>query len=200
MIRPAFFDDVRKIALRDPLAEFLGAAEGGVIEYGYLDAVKLAGHSCPTVAAAYLMTLKALAHLYGDELPERGAVRVLFRDDMTSGVTGVMGNVAGLLTGAAGPGGFKGIGGRFDRRSLLVFGAGIESDVRFERVDGGGGVDAAFRAEIVPPAPEMRALMPKVLSGGAAPEEQREFGRLWQERVKRILIDHADDPALVILG
>lgn len=84
MIRPAFFDDVRKIALRDPLAEFLGAAEGGVIEYGYLDAVKLAGHSCPTVAAAYLMTLNALTHLYGDELPERGAVRVLFRDDMTS--------------------------------------------------------------------------------------------------------------------
>ena len=29
---------------------------------------------------------------------------------------------------------------------------------------------------------------------------RREFGRLWQERVKRILIDHADDPALVILG
>lgn len=31
----------------DPLAEFLGAAEGGLIEYGYADAVKLAGHSCP---------------------------------------------------------------------------------------------------------------------------------------------------------
>jgi len=34
--------------LRDPLAELLGAAEGGIVEYRYADAVKLAGHSCPT--------------------------------------------------------------------------------------------------------------------------------------------------------
>jgi len=73
---PAFFNDVRKIVLHDPLAEFLGAAEGGVVEYGYIDAVKLAGHSCPTVAGAYLMCLKALARLYGEQRPERGAIRV----------------------------------------------------------------------------------------------------------------------------
>lgn len=49
---PAFFDDVPAIRLYDPLAEFLGAVDDGVIEYRYLDAVKLAGHSCPTVASA----------------------------------------------------------------------------------------------------------------------------------------------------
>src|SRR3989304_3265406 len=110
MSYPAFFNDVRKITLRDPLAEFLGAAEGGAIEYSYLDAVKLAGHSCPTVAGIYLMTLKALKHLYGGEIPERGAIRGAFRDDIASRVTGGRANVASLLTGAP-PGGDPPLGG-----------------------------------------------------------------------------------------
>ncbi len=44
---PAFYDLVPGIALADPLAAFLGATEQGVIEYRYIDAVKLTGHSCP---------------------------------------------------------------------------------------------------------------------------------------------------------
>jgi hypothetical protein len=73
MSHPAFFDEVKSITLRDPLAEILGAASDGMMRYSYLDAVKLAGHSCPTVAGAYLMTLKALEKLYPDSVAERGA-------------------------------------------------------------------------------------------------------------------------------
>ena len=102
---PAFFEDVSKIVLRDPLADFLGAAEGGLVEYAYVDAVKLAGHSCPTVAGAYLLCLKALTRLYGGQPPERGAIRVDLRDGLAHGVTGVMANVMGLITGAAQDGG-----------------------------------------------------------------------------------------------
>ena len=40
---PPFFDAVPPVAMRDPLAETLGAADDGIIEYGYVDAVKLAG-------------------------------------------------------------------------------------------------------------------------------------------------------------
>jgi len=50
---PAFFDEVETITLHDPLAEFLGSASDGRIKYAYVDTVKLAGHSCPTVAGAY---------------------------------------------------------------------------------------------------------------------------------------------------
>ena len=32
---PEFFDAAPRIAVRDPLAAFLGAADDGVIEYGY---------------------------------------------------------------------------------------------------------------------------------------------------------------------
>src|SRR5690606_29458506 len=110
MTYPAFFDDAPRITVQDPLAALLGAASGGIIEYSYADAVKLAGHSCPTVAGAYLMTRNALKKLYGDELPERGNIKVQFRDEQTNGVTGVIANVVSLITGATTDNGFKGLG------------------------------------------------------------------------------------------
>lgn len=200
MNTPDFYNDAPKITLRDPLAEFLGAAEAGVLEYGYLDAVKLAGHSCPTVAGAWLMTRKALASLYGDELPVRGMIKAEFRDGQADGVTGVIANVVGLLTGAAQSGGFKGIGGKFDRRNLLHFNAGIAGEIRFTRLDTGMSVEVGYHPELAPPSAAMKELMQKTMMGIASADERREFGVLWQERVKRILIDHADDAGLVVVA
>jgi hypothetical protein len=196
---PEFFDDVSSIVLRDPLAELLGAAEGGIVEYRYADAVKLAGHSCPTVAGAWLMNRRALAALYGSERPERGAIRVDFRDAATAGVTGVIAAVTTLITGATHDTGFKGLGGRFDRRQRLFFGAAIGGELRFRRLDTGAAADVSYRPERVPAAAALPGLMPKVLSGAASAAEQAEFCRLWQERVRRILIEHADDAELVTL-
>jgi len=200
MNMPLFFNDVRTITLTDPLADFLGAAEDGLIEYSYRDAVKLAGHSCPTVAGAYLATLKALEHLYPGATPERGAVKVSFREHISSGVTGVMANIATLITGATQDNGFKGIGGRFDRRNLLFFSAPIGGEMRFERTDSGAAVIAAYHPEVVPPETAMKELMQLMLAGVAGTDERKQFGRLWQERVKRILIGHVDDPRLVVLS
>ena len=84
MRTPAFYDEVEPIVLVDPLAALLGAVDGGLIEYRYLDAVKLAGHSCPTVACAWLMTGTALARLYPDGLPD--AVRAQIEHSMESGL------------------------------------------------------------------------------------------------------------------
>ena len=97
---PEFFAAAPRITVRDPLAEFLGAASNGIIEYEYADVVKLAGHSCPTVASAYLMTRGALKALYPDALPARGEIRLELRDERTAGATGVIANVASFLTGA----------------------------------------------------------------------------------------------------
>ena len=49
---PDFFAAVPAIVVADPLAALLGAAEDGRLEYHYADAVRPAGHSCPTVAGA----------------------------------------------------------------------------------------------------------------------------------------------------
>jgi formylmethanofuran dehydrogenase subunit E len=193
MHTPPFYGEVRSLTVHDPLAEFLGAAENGRIEYHYIDAVKLAGHSCPTVAAAYWMTLKALASLYPDSLPERGGIRVEFRQDRLSGVTGVIANVVAMLTGATHDTGFKGIGGRFDRRQLLYFSADVAEEIRFTRMDTGQAVEVAARMQSIPFAPRTPELMQKCLDGSATPEEASEFRENWQARVRALLLDHGDD-------
>lgn len=194
---PAFFDSVRKITLCDPLAELLGASEGGMLEYGFTDVVKLAGHSCPTVAGAYLMTFKALTALYGKETPVRGNIRVSFRDRQDSGVTGVIANVVSMITGAAGEGGFKGLAGKYKRNGLLSFQAKIEGAIRFERMDTATAVETDFHPELVSADPNMSMLLQGLLSETASADDATAFAALWQDRVRRILIEYFDDPALV---
>ncbi len=196
---PEFFGAVPPLRLRDPLAAFLGAAEDGIIEYRYADAVKLAGHSCPTVAAAFGLTCAALAALYGDELPRRGEIAVALREPADAGVAGVMANVISMLTGAAGEGGFKGLGGRFARRGLLSFGAPLRLDVRFSRSDTGSAVEAAADLRAVPADPELPELMQNAVLGTASAAEMARFGMLWQERVRRILLEHLDDRSVFVV-
>lgn len=196
MSHPEFFDAVSPIVMRDPLAGFLGAASGGVIEYRYLDAVKLAGHSCPTVAAAWQLTCRALAALYPGEIPVRGEIRVELADDRTEGTAGVTAAVAGLVTGAAGDGGFKGIGPHFSRRDLLAFNAEVPARMRFTRIDTGAAVDVEADLAQVPGDPATMPLLQRCLSGGASAEDARRFGELWQDRVRRILLEHGEDDAV----
>src|SRR3989338_9402520 len=180
MNHPDFFDAVPRISLYDPLAEFLGATRDGILQYGYFDAVRLAGHSCPTVAAAYWSTFKALAYLYPDAMPVRGEIRVEFSHDSASGVTGVIANVVSMLTGAMSDNGFKGIGGRFDRRKKLFFAVEMPGEMRFTRLDNNQSVSVATYLQRVPASPDMPELMASCMSGTATREEAAEFGRLWQ--------------------
>ena len=199
---PTFFGDAPTIVVHDALAGFLGAAAGGIVEYRYVDAVKLAGHSCPTVAGAFMMARAALRALYPqpDALPERGQIRVDLRDPRDAGVTGVIASVLGLVTGAAGDGGFRGIGGHFVRRDRLFFGQPLaDGEARFTRLDDGRSVEAALRLERVPGDPRMARAMSRSLGGDAQPEEQALFRELWQDRVRRILVEHVDDPDLVTI-
>ncbi len=197
---PAFFDAAPRIVVQDALADTLGAAEGGVIEYTYADAVRLAGHSCPTVAGAYLMTRAALARLYPAELPRRGDIRVELRDAQDAGVVGVVASVASLITGAAGPGGFKGLAGRHVRRGLLAFDVPMQGELRFTRLDRQTSVEVSFHLDALPRTPALAALMQAGLATGATEQARKAFAAAWQERVRAILLDHPDDPALVSVG
>jgi len=199
MSHPDFFDAVPKISLYDPLAEFLGATEGGILQYGYFDAVRLAGHSCPTVASAYWMTCKALATLYPDAMPVRGDIRVDFSQDSTSGVTGVIANVVSMLTGAMSDNGFKGIAGRFNRCDRLFFSVAMPGEMRFTRLDTNQAVTAAANLQRVPASPRMSPLIASCLANRATPEEAAEFRQLWQERVRSILLDHGEDPEVFVV-
>lgn len=199
MSLPDFFEQVPLLRVQDPLAELLGSAEGGVLVYGYADAVRLTGHSCPTVAAAYWLTWRALALLYPDRLPERGGVRVEFQEGARSGSTGVVAAVVQLLTGAAGSSGFKGLGGRFNRAGLIRFAPHLLLSLRFTRLDNGEAVDAAADLSQVPPDPALEPLLARCVRGEGSADELQRLGLLWQARVRRLLLERADDPAVFIL-
>ncbi len=189
MKTPEFFQRAPVFRLYDPLGDFLGAFEEGIVEIGYLDCVKLAGHSCPTVAGAFLLTHRGLRELYGpDSLPERSKVRVELREAKHLGVTGVIGNVAAFICGAGDEGGFSGIGGAFNRRGLLHYGIHeMIGDIRFTRLDTEASVSLRLDTSAVAASPEMMPLMQKTLKGEALPEEAAKFRELWQARVEAML-------------
>jgi len=183
---PKFYDEVEIIKVVDPLSNVLGTFENGMYEFNYLDVVKSAGHSCPTVAGAYIIALEGLKALYPNELAVRGNVKVEFHDDLEDGVAGVIGNVISQITGATDKSGFKGLNGTFARHSLMDFNSNIDSSARFTRVDNSKSVDIFYNPSVVMPNPDMKPLMQKIMQGTATPDELKEFGTLWQDRVKRI--------------
>ncbi|MCW8837312.1 MAG: hypothetical protein OQK11_01295 [Thiovulaceae bacterium] len=183
---PQFFDKVQTIKLRDDLAEFLGSVEDGIVEFSYLDIVKSAGHSCPTVAGAYIMCLVGLKELYKDELPVRGEIMIEFAEDENEGVAGVIANVMSQITGATKTLGFKGIAGEYVRHSLVSFNADIDSSVKFIRNDTMQSIEVVYNPGVVPPKPEQGELMQKLLMNFASEEEAKEFKKLWQGRVEEI--------------
>lgn len=144
MIYPKYFDEIEPIILKDDLSSFLNVFEDGIVEFNYIDLVKCAGHSCPTVAGAYLCTLYGLKELYKDEIPKRGEIKVEFKEDITQGVTGIISNVISNITGATTNNGFKGLNGKFNRCNLMFFNSSIDSNVKFTRLDTNKSVDIYY--------------------------------------------------------
>jgi len=184
---PTFFDSVEPVTLYDPLSDLLGAFEDGKITFSYLDVVKSAGHSCPTMAGAYLMIREGLKALYPNSLPERGALKVLFKEMQEEGTTGVVANAFSLITGATENWGFKGLGGKYVRKDLMDFNAEIPFQVRIMRVDTEAYVDIGYNPASIEIDPLMQPLMKKILTGVLNQEEKATFSALWQARVAKIL-------------
>lgn len=198
---PEFFAASPVIRMRDPLAALLGAPVDGLIEYRYADAVRLAGHSCPTVAGAFLMARAALAALYPETPAERGAVAVHMPASEDEGTTGVTAQVLTLITGAAAGGGFKGLGGRYARNGLLTY-TNRDADnqphpILFQRRDTGTAVAVELDLSAVPPHPDLRPLLMAVVQNQADERQRAAFGAAWQDRVRRLLLEHADTAVLV---
>ena len=187
MTYPQFFNNIPTIKLQDDLANLLGAFEDGLIETSYLDVVKSAGHSCPTVLGAYLMTLQGLKALHENETPKRGNILVEFKEKQIDGVAGVIGSVITNITGSTTTNGFKGLAGKHDRNHLMNFEKDINgASVRFTRLDTQKSVDVFYNANSVLPHPSMNSLMQKCVQGIATSEEKIEFGKVWQRRVEDI--------------
>lgn len=182
---PSFFNHVESIVMYDELSQFLGAMEDGEITFSYLDIVKAAGHSCGTVAGAYLIAQHGLKTLFKDGLPQRGKIKVEFKKSPTDDNTGVMGCVLSNITGATTNYGFGGIPtGKYNRRELLFYSADIESDVRLTRLDTNKSVEITYTpSNLVNPM--------KILKSAIVPDATQEdiasFPQRFQEMVRKLL-------------
>ncbi len=195
-----FFDQVEPILMKDPLAVALGAMDKDEpFVYRFEDAIKTAGHSCPAVSGAYRLTQTALKHLHGDEIPVRGNIKVTFRGGIEYRVNGPISQVVTLITGAAGDNGFHGLGGgKFNRHNLLTFDesseapAGAICSAIFERLDNGKSVEVSYNNSMLPGNPKMGELMPLSVSGTGTDEQIKEFGELWHDRIKLVLLGNLE--------
>lgn len=187
MNHPIFYTSVPKIQLIEPLYELFGVNNNGVVEFSFSDVVKIAGHACPTVAGAYLMTYHGLKALYVDEIPIRGNHQILFSSAENEGVTGVVSNIMGTIVGSSGVGGFKGLGGQFSRNNHLHFNQVLSSSVSMKRLDTNQIINIDYHPELIPSSKEMSPLLSKILSFTAAESEKLEFQNHWNQRLEKIL-------------
>ena len=195
---PDFYQLAPVVRTYDSFAEMLGAAQNGVLEYHYGDAVRLAGHSCPTVAGAFLIGRAALSELYPDGLAERGNIAVHVPAPEDEGTMGVMAQVLTLLTGAASDNGFQGLRGRFKRKGLLTYAEQHEGDAFiFKRIDNNTSVAVTLDVSWVPADPAQGERMMAILQDCAGESQQTAFAEAWQERVRRLLLEFSDDPRVV---
>ncbi len=190
--KQSFYAEVEPVKLREPLAEFLGAVnQAEEFVYAYEDVVKLAGHSCPSVAGAYKLTQKALGALYGQDIPVRGRISVKILGGVEDGANGPMSQVIGLITGAAGQTGFAGLGMRFIRKDKLIFDEvnAEPNSFIFTRDDTGGSVKITYNLRLIPQDPRLPELLTKCVVDTADQGEREEFQRLWQKMVKTVLLE-----------
>lgn len=184
------FPKTPSITCYDPLADFLGAG-GEPFVYTFDDAVKVAGHACPTVAGAFLMAKRALQILFHNTTPQRGDVAITVPGQPDEGVIGPITQVLTLVTGAAGSNGFKGLGGHYSRMNLMHFrqASEISEPFLFERISTGKQVRLLYNPNYFPPAANMAELLPLLLANRATEGQKREFARIWRQRVVDILED-----------
>jgi hypothetical protein len=93
------------------------------------------------------------------------------------------------ITGATDHTGFKGIMGKFNRRGLLFFGAGIQSDVRFTRLDTNKSVELTYKpGKVVSPG----EILQSAIGPNATEKSKKAFPWRWQKMVKTILDNTAE--------
>jgi len=177
---PDYYKNIESIVLFDELAMFLGVPEDGRYEIRYEEIVKMAGHSCATVAGAYLMAFEGLKALYKNETPRRGEIKVELRDKAEEGSVGVSATVFTNITGAAGNLGFAGINGKYVRRNLLSFNTNIDGFVRFSRLDNGKSVEVNYNpANVIHPG----NIMMSAIGPQATDETKRTFPDRWKAMI-----------------
>jgi len=187
--------DAAPIEIRDPVAEALGVLEpGDPFVITYTDAVKEAGHSCPTASGAYRIVQLGLDALYPDDYPVRSEIEVQAAGPGDDAAYGVMSRIISYVTGATEDDGFSGLAGGYgDRRDLLVFDAfdpdTAEPTFRFQRTDTDETVEVTYHVSDVPDGGPAIGNLQEILDGSASDQQRAAFAEAWHRRVQVVFSD-----------
>ncbi|WP_336001067.1 hypothetical protein [Halorientalis halophila] len=189
--------DVDPIEIRDPVAEALGVLEpGDPFVVTYRDAVKEAGHSCPTASGAYRIVQLGLDALYPDDYPVRSEIEVQAAGPRDDAAYGVMSRIVSYVTGATEEDGFGGLAGGYGgRRDLLHFEA-FDSDTpdptfRLRRTDTDETVEVTYHVGAVPDGGPAIGNLREILDGTASDQQREAFADAWHRRVQIVLVDES---------
>ncbi|WP_251330646.1 hypothetical protein [Haloplanus pelagicus] len=187
--------DVDPVEIRDPVAEALGVLEpGDPFVITYRDAVKEAGHSCPTASGAYRIVQFGLDALYPDDYPVRSEIEVQAAGPRDDAAYGVMSRIISYVTGAAKDDGFGGLAGGYGgRRDLLRFDAfdpdTAEPTFRFRRTDTDEIVEVVYHVSEIPDGGPATGNLQRILDGSANEQQRDTFADAWHRRVQIVLMD-----------
>lgn len=138
----------QSIKVHDSFAAFLGGpADVENFSISIIDAARLAGHLCPSIAGAFVMTRAAVKALFPKtNTCERGQVKIDVAGAANEGVLGPITQVMTYITGACAENGFGGLQGEFVRRNLLSYNSKKVSPgvFRFERIDTGEVIEVSY--------------------------------------------------------
>lgn len=162
---PAYYNDLDRIVLKDVMTRWYTVNKTGILSYGLEDAAKNAGHVCPAVTGAYLMTRAALNAIkaeyeanpkpsetstydYEDKVLYRGGVKITMSGAENKGNgANAMANVMSGITGAQMESGFKGGPGYpfANRQNLLTY----DSNLKFSPSKGIEAIFTSMKATYV---------------------------------------------------
>ncbi|WP_424005523.1 hypothetical protein ACOZ4I_19350 (plasmid) [Haloarcula salina] len=189
--------DADPIEIRDPVAEALGVLEpGDPFVITYRDAVKEAGHSCPTASGAYRIVQLGLDDLYPDDYPVRSEIEMQAAGPQDDAAYGVMSRIISYVTGATEDDGFSGLAGGYGgRRDLLVFDAfdpdTADPTFRFRRTDTDETVEVTYQVSDVPDGGPAIGNLQGILDGSASDQQREAFVDAWHRRVQVVLSDNS---------
>jgi len=169
------------VNIHEPFAEYLMA---GPQEYQFkislLDVVRFAGHACPSMVGAFLISQKAIQELFPEtNICVRGQIAVEIPTSVTQGATGPISNVFSMIFGAWEQSGFGGLSGQFARRGLLKYDSSSTQPgtFRFRNLKTGAAVDISYDPSLAP-APDSVENLP--------------FQKLWRHKIATILESPTD--------
>lgn len=167
-----------QILVHEPFAEFLSADKE---EYSFpislLDVVRFAGHACPSMVGAFVISQRAVQELFPDTgVLIRGQVAVELGSSVDRGATGPISNVFSMIFGAWDKSGFGGIQGNFVRRGLLSYDVSdlLPGTYRFRHLETGKTIEIFYDSSQVD--------LKGDLSGHS-------FQEIWRMKIRRVVVE-----------